>query len=146
TGVRRSLGICQAPVVGDLIGALLVLHRECPVLRLGLAAIVTYSGEPHEPSHGRARSDPRVDTHLDVHVAVLIDVIGRVVATHSVETTSSGYDELIEWAHSFGRLIRAGVEGTGTYGAALARRLRERDVMVLEINRPDRSRRRLRGK
>ena len=87
-----------------------------------------------------------VDTHLDVHVGVLIDVVGRVVATCSVPTTSRGYDELIEWARSLGRLTRAGIEGTGTYGAALARHMRERGVSVLEINRPDRSRRRSRGK
>ena len=49
-----------------------------------------------------------VDTHLDVHVAVLIDVVGRVVATHSVPTTAIGYEQLIEWAGSFGRLARAG--------------------------------------
>lgn len=87
-----------------------------------------------------------VDTHLDVHVAVLIDVVGRVVATNSVPTTAIGYEQLIEWAGSFGRVSRAGVEGTGTYGAALARHMRERGVQVLEINRPDRSRRRLCGK
>ena len=87
-----------------------------------------------------------VDTHLDVHVAVLIDVVGRVVATTCVPTTALGYEQLIEWASQFGRLTRAGIEGTGTYGAALARRVQERGVEVLEINRPDRSRRRLRGK
>ena len=87
-----------------------------------------------------------VDTHLDVHVAVLIDVVGRVVATNSFPTTAIGYEQLIEWAGSFGRLSRAGVEGTGTYGAGLARHMQERGVQVLEINRPDRSRRRLRGK
>ena len=76
-----------------------------------------------------------VDTHLDVHVAVLIDVVGRVIATHSVPTTAIGYEQLIEWAGSFGRLSRAGVEGTGTYGAGLARYMRERGVQVLEINR-----------
>jgi transposase len=87
-----------------------------------------------------------VDTHLDVHVAVLIDVVGRVVATTSIPTTASGYGHLMRWARSFGRLTRAGIEGTGTYGAALARRMQEDGVQVLEVNRPDRSRRRLRGK
>ncbi len=87
-----------------------------------------------------------VDTHLDVHVAVLIDVVGRVVATNSVPTTAIGYEQLIEWAGAFGRVSRAGVEGTGTYGAALARHMRARGVQVLEINRPDRSRRRMHGK
>jgi transposase len=87
-----------------------------------------------------------VDTHLDQHVAVLIDVVGRIVGTRSVSTTAAGYEELIKWAGSFGQLTRAGVEGTGTYGAALARRLRERGVQVVEVNRPNRSLRRLRGK
>src|SRR6478672_545385 len=87
-----------------------------------------------------------VDTHLEVHVAVLIDVVGRVIATTTIPTTASGYEQLINWTSSFGRLTRAGVEGTGTYGAALARRMQEYGVQVIEINRPDRSRRRLRGK
>lgn len=87
-----------------------------------------------------------VDTHLDVHVAVLIDEVGRVIATTSVPTTALGYEQLIAWAHGFGRLARAGIEGTGTYGAALARRVQEHGVHVLEVNRPNRSRRRSRGK
>jgi len=87
-----------------------------------------------------------VDTHLDVHVAVLIDVVGRVVATTSIPTTTSGYEHLMRWARGFGRLTRAGIEGTGTYGAALARRMQADGVKVLEVNRPDRSRRRVRGK
>ena len=87
-----------------------------------------------------------VDTHLDVHVAVLIDVVGRVIATHSFPTTASGYEQLVEWAGSFGWLSRAGVEGTGTYGAGLARHMQQRGIKVAEVNRSDRSRRRLRGK
>jgi transposase len=38
------------------------------------------------------------------------------------------------------------VEGTGCYGAGLARFLTARDQVVLEVNRPDRSTRRRRGK
>jgi transposase len=87
-----------------------------------------------------------VDTHLDQHVAVLIDSIGRIVGTRSISTNAAGYDELIRWAGSIGQLTRAGVEGTGTYGAALARRLGASGVKVLEVNRPNRSLRRMRGK
>ena len=43
-------------------------------------------------------------------------------------------------------LRRAGVEGTGSYGAALTRYLRRHDVSVVEVNRPDRAMRRRRGK
>jgi len=87
-----------------------------------------------------------VDTHLDQHVAVLIDAVGRVVGSRSVSTNTAGYDELINWARSIGHFSRAGVEGTGTYGAALARRLTACGVQVLEVNRPNRSLRRMRGK
>ena len=41
---------------------------------------------------------------------------------------------------------RAGVEGTGSYGAALTHVLQGSGVKVIEINRPDRSPRRGRGK
>ncbi len=72
-----------------------------------------------------------VDTHLDVHVAVLIDVVGRVVATNSVPTTAIGYEQLIEWAGAFGRVSRAGVEGTGTYGAAIMKIMRIAGVLTV---------------
>ncbi|OYV38097.1 MAG: IS110 family transposase [Thiomonas sp. 20-64-5] len=87
-----------------------------------------------------------VDTHLDCHVGVVIDVRGRVQGTLSIATNAEGYQKLLDWALSFGCLHRAGVEGTGTYGAALTRVLEGRGVRVIEVNRPDRSRRRLRGK
>ena len=38
------------------------------------------------------------------------------------------------------------MEGTGSYGAGLARFLASQDVPVLEVPRPDRQRRRRRGK
>lgn len=38
------------------------------------------------------------------------------------------------------------MQGTGTYGAGLARHLRREGVKVVEVDRPDRKTRRLRGK
>jgi transposase len=87
-----------------------------------------------------------VDTHLNLHVGALISNSGKFLGTLSVTTAAAGYLELITWARSFGTLYRAGVEGTGTYGAGLARALRDHKVQVLEVNRPDRARRRSRGK
>jgi len=87
-----------------------------------------------------------VDTHLDTHVGVVIDNVGRVLGTRVIPTTIRGYREMLCWANSLGRLERAGVEGTGTYGAALSRFLTEAGVHVIDVNRPDRSRRRRRGK
>jgi transposase len=87
-----------------------------------------------------------VDTHLDVHVGVVIDAAGRAMGTLSVGTNQDGYQQLLCWAQNFGMLRRAGVEGTGSYGAALTQFLQGNGVTVIEINRPDRSRRRGRGK
>jgi transposase len=47
---------------------------------------------------------------------------------------------------SFGELDWVGVEGTGAYGAGLARHLRGESLEVLEVNRPNRQMRRQRGK
>ena len=41
---------------------------------------------------------------------------------------------------------RIGVKGTGTYGAGLARFVRAYGLEAVEVNRPDRSLRRRRGK
>ena len=87
-----------------------------------------------------------VDTHLDIHVGVVIDQIGRVRGTHSIATNASGYEELLGWAQKFGDLKRAGIEGTSSYGAGLTRFLQANGVKVIEINRPNRMRRRSRGK
>jgi len=87
-----------------------------------------------------------VDTHLDVHVGVVIDQLGRLLGTRSVSTNSAGYRDLFRWASSFGTIASAGVEGTGTYGAGLCRMLTDNGIKVLEVNRPDRTMRRLQGK
>ena len=87
-----------------------------------------------------------VDTHLNLHVGALINNTGKCLGTLSVPTDAGGYLKLIAWAGSFGLLRRAGVEGTGTYGAGLARALRDHEIQVLEVNRPDRAMRRSRGK
>ena len=87
-----------------------------------------------------------VDTHLDVHVGVVIDAVGRVQGTLAIATNPSGYEQLLDWAQGFGVLRRAGVEGTGSYGSGLTRFLEGRGITVVEVNRPDRSRRRSRGK
>ena len=87
-----------------------------------------------------------VETHLDKHVGAVISAAGKLIATQSVETTSAGYLQLLAWARSLGELRRAGIEGTATYGAGLTRVLRDNNIDVFEINRPDRATRRLRGK
>jgi transposase len=87
-----------------------------------------------------------VDTHLEVHVAVALDQLGRRLGDAQFATTQDGYDDLVEWAETFGDVEAFGVEGTGCYGAGLARRLRSRGFLVFEVIRPNRQTRRQRGK
>ncbi|MEV0592028.1 IS110 family transposase [Nonomuraea cavernae] len=77
-----------------------------------------------------------VDTHRDTHTAAVIDMVGRVLGSERFPATAAGYVALLAWMRGFGQLVRVGVEGTGAYGAGLARLLRERDVCVAEVDRP----------
>ena len=87
-----------------------------------------------------------VDTHLDVHVAAALDGLGVLLGTESFSTTPAGYGELFDWFESFGPLARVGVEGTGSYGAGLARSLMARGVEVVEVDCPNRKARHRAGK
>jgi transposase len=86
-----------------------------------------------------------VDTHLDTHVAAVIDQAGRLLDTQPFPASTRGYVALVTWAERFGAVERIGVEGTGTYGAGLARFARAYGLQVIEVNRPDRSTRRRRA-
>jgi transposase len=87
-----------------------------------------------------------VDTHLDVHVAGALDHRGGILGTASFATTPDGYRNLIEWLRSFGDVGVVGVEGTGSYGAGLTRHLHAVGMPVVEVDRPNRQRRRRVGK
>jgi transposase len=87
-----------------------------------------------------------VDTHLDVHVAAALDDIGGLLGVESFEASAAGNDKLLCWLQSFGSIARVGVEGTGSYGAGLARFLRAAGVEVVEVDRPNRQARRRTGK
>ena len=87
-----------------------------------------------------------VDTHLDVHLAVALDHLGRRLGAFSVPTTKKGYESLLTWAEGFGPVRCAGVEGTSSYGAGLARHLRAVGIEVREVERPKRRNRRRNGK
>jgi transposase len=87
-----------------------------------------------------------VDTHLDSHVAQANDQLGRPrrhpQRPHHAHRLS-GPTRLGPRARP---AIAWGVEGTGSYGAALARFLATGGQVVVEVNRPDRQARRRRGK
>jgi transposase len=87
-----------------------------------------------------------VDTHGDVHMAAALDHLGQVLGTEAFAATPSGYRALLRWLASFGELVKVGVEGTGAYGAGLARFLTHAGVEVVEVDRPNRQTRRRQGK
>src|SRR6266700_3527414 len=89
-----------------------------------------------------------VDTHRDEHVmAVVTAPAGGVVAGAAAATNGRGYRELLRVAERHAPGPRAwAIEGTGSYGAGLARFLSEHGEAVLEVSRTLRAERRLAGK
>jgi transposase len=87
-----------------------------------------------------------VDTHAEVHVAGMVDQAGRVLGTKEFAATAKGYAAALAWMRGHGELAKVGVEGTGSYGAGLARYLATCGIEVTEVIRPNRQARRRRGK
>jgi transposase len=82
-----------------------------------------------------------VDTHKEVHVAVALDRLGSQLDSREIATTAAGYRSLLVWAKELGVPAFA-IEGTGSYGAGLARFLTGAGVDVFECERPRRAERR----
>jgi transposase len=87
-----------------------------------------------------------VDTHADTHVAAAIDHNGGLLGIESFTADQAGYESLVGWLVGFGEVIRIGVEGTGSWGVGLTRFLHSQDVVVVEVDRPNRQKRRKVGK
>lgn len=87
-----------------------------------------------------------IDTHSDTHHVAVINEHGKPLADDEFLAVGSGYRKIIDFITSYGTVIAVGVEGTGSYGAELARTLRAEGFLVLEVNRPNRAARRLKGK
>src|SRR6266540_2285833 len=85
-----------------------------------------------------------IDTHKHAHVAVALDRLGAQLDAFEGPATSAGYLALYRWAHELGEPAFA-LEGTGSYGAGLARFLQAAGCSVNECERPKRAERR-RGK
>src|SRR5258708_28702390 len=86
-----------------------------------------------------------VDTHVEVHVAGVVDQAGRVLGTQEFPATAKGYQAALAWMRGRGELVRVGVEGTGSYGAGLARYLAADGVVVTQGIPPHPQARRRRG-
>jgi transposase len=79
-------------------------------------------------------------------VAAVVDQVGRVLGTQAFPATAAGYRAALAWMRAHGELVKVGVEGTGSYGAGLARYLAACGIEVAEVIRPNRQARRQRGK
>lgn len=87
-----------------------------------------------------------VDTHKDFHVAVVLDTAGRLLGSEQFPANVAGYRKLLGWAGLFGTIEQIGIEGTGSWGAGLARYAGSRGLDCVEVTRPNRQHRRRYGK
>jgi transposase len=79
-----------------------------------------------------------VDTHAEVHVAAALDGIGGLLGVEEFPATPAGYARLLSWLGGFGTVCLVGIEGTGSYGAGLARHFAAAGIRVVEVDRADR--------
>lgn len=87
-----------------------------------------------------------IDTHADTHTVAALDQLGRILGHATFPASAAGYAALLAWLRSNGPLVAVGIEGTGSYGAGLARYLAVWGVRLLEVDRPDRRARHKMGK
>lgn len=81
-----------------------------------------------------------VDTHREAHVAVAVDRLGRRLGALEFRVDERGFEELRRFALALGQPAFV-VEGTGSYGASLARALLADGFAVFECERPKRRQR-----
>ena len=87
-----------------------------------------------------------VDTHADMHVAAALDPVGGLLGVEEFPVSPAGYARLLGWLGGFGTVALVGIEGTGSYGAGLARHVTAAGIRVVEVDRSDRQDRRRQGK
>ena len=84
-----------------------------------------------------------VDTHVQTHSAAVVDArTGGVLEEITVEATTDGYARLVEFANEHAALRAWAIEGTGGHGAGLTRHLERNQEVVVELDRPERAKRR----
>src|SRR5881392_826290 len=81
-----------------------------------------------------------------MHVAAALDPVGGLLGVREFPATAAGYAGLLSWLGGFGTVALAGIEGTGSYGAGLARHVTAAGIRVAEVDRSDRQDRRRQGK
>jgi transposase len=79
-------------------------------------------------------------------MAAALDRLGGLLGVQEFPATAAGYASLLSWLGGFGTVALVGVEGTGSYGAGLARHLAAAGIRVVEVDRADRQDRHRAGK
>jgi len=74
-----------------------------------------------------------VDLHKSSLAAAALDELGRVVGVREFPNDGSGHGALLLWCRAQGPERDVGIEGAGTYGAGLARRLLDAGEKVYEV-------------
>lgn len=74
-----------------------------------------------------------IDTHKATLVACAVDGLGRAIETRTFTNDEAGQAALTAWVAEGTRDVRIGIEGSSTYGAAVARRLAAAGVAVREV-------------
>lgn len=87
-----------------------------------------------------------IDTHKSTHHVAVLDHLGRRVADREFPTTAHGYQQIVAFLREHGPVEHVGVEGTGSYGAGIARALAGEGFTVIEVARQNRQARRRTGK
>jgi transposase len=110
------------------------------------ASIINEKGRHFRMARNRPEVYGGVDTHGRTHHAAVISAAGKMLSDCEFPATPAGYREMIAWLRQLGNVVKVGVEGTGSYGAGLARALTAEQMTVVEVDRPDRRARRRKGK
>jgi len=74
-----------------------------------------------------------VDTHKATLAVSAVDEAGRERGAETFSNDGEGHARLLRWARKHGPERRFGIEGSGSFGAALARLLVAADERVVEV-------------
>ena len=81
-----------------------------------------------------------VDTHAAKHAYAIVETgTGALIAERSFPTTTAGINRSISWMRRRGgERIAVAIEGSGSYGAQLARQVQQDGLRVFEVRPPGR--------
>lgn len=74
-----------------------------------------------------------VDSHKSSLAVGVLDEMGRTVGAREFANDRIGHHSLIDWVDHYGPTRVIGIEGSGSYGAALAQRLLQAGEDVREV-------------